>query len=494
MNMRGQACPRSNCLSASPGLGRFIKDSPMRKASKPASRRRCMSSRVWMPLSATRTAESGSCAASSQARSSETSKVRRSRLFTPTHSHSSGRARWSSAASCTSQRTSRSQRRASSRSVRSSASVSAATISRMASAPLARASMTWKGSTMKSLRRQGIVVAADALRRFSREPWKNFSSVRTESTAAPAFCISVASAEGSKSGRIRPLEGEAFLSSAMMAGSRRAFARSASAKPRGVCSAAACSSAAISAVFLRSAMTARVCARISGRYIVCSPVTDILLCYRTHRALCERAPGLSEHESTRRWQQQDGDEAFALELLRGFAHGLQVRARVVDDDEPVGVHPRQEALHLGLAEIGVGVGEEEIDGAVDLHLERAFVAEIDELCERIVREALFRAPENKRVVLAADDAARRRAILCVALKAARDPFGGDAEKASGLNGELRLQCGDECCEEFEHFEFGCHRVKHRPLLWVRAFGRSAVIFGLQHAAGAVMLQHYLVFL
>ena len=39
---------------------------------------------------------------------------------------------------------------------------------------------------MKSLRRHGIFTAAEAACRFASEPWKNSSSVRTESAVAPA--------------------------------------------------------------------------------------------------------------------------------------------------------------------------------------------------------------------------------------------------------------------------------------------------------------------
>ena len=94
-----------------------------------------MSARVPMPLSATRTVVAGKSSANSHARSSETVKVRRSRLFTPTHSHSRSSTCSSSARSCTSHKTSNSFRRASSRRVRSSASDNAPAISRTASAP-----------------------------------------------------------------------------------------------------------------------------------------------------------------------------------------------------------------------------------------------------------------------------------------------------------------------------------------------------------------------
>ncbi len=63
-----------------------------------------------------------------------------------------------------------------------------------------------------------VDVASDASSRLCSEPWKNCSSVRTERQAAPAFASSAARLGTSKSARMSPLEGEAFFSSAMMAG------------------------------------------------------------------------------------------------------------------------------------------------------------------------------------------------------------------------------------------------------------------------------------
>ena len=64
-------------------------------------------------------------------------------------------------------------------------SSSAAMMMRMQSAPIARASATWYGSYMKSLRSTGRSVAARAATRNSGEPWNEGPSVRTERQAAP---------------------------------------------------------------------------------------------------------------------------------------------------------------------------------------------------------------------------------------------------------------------------------------------------------------------
>src|SRR5882724_8572191 len=91
---------------------------------------------------------------------------------------------------------------------------------------------------MKSLRRQGREILADACSRLSSEPRKNSSSVSTDSAAAPACSNSRASSAGRKSARIKPFEGDAFLSSAMIAGPCCEVRRSRSRNPLGMCSAA----------------------------------------------------------------------------------------------------------------------------------------------------------------------------------------------------------------------------------------------------------------
>lgn len=54
--------------------------------------------------------------------------------------------------------------------------------------------------------------------RLSNDPWKNFSSVRTLRHAAPPASYALAILTGSKSGWITPLDGDAFLTSAMRPG------------------------------------------------------------------------------------------------------------------------------------------------------------------------------------------------------------------------------------------------------------------------------------
>mmetsp|Transcript_32417 Transcript_32417/g.71622 ORF Transcript_32417/g.71622 Transcript_32417/m.71622 type:complete len:263 (-) Transcript_32417:243-1031(-) len=96
---------------------------------------------------------------------------------------------------------------------------STAAISRMASAPLALALNTWYASTMNSLHSRGQVTpAARILLRFSKLPWKNFSSVSTLRQAAPPASYALAIRTASKSGWMTPLLGEAFFTSAIRPG------------------------------------------------------------------------------------------------------------------------------------------------------------------------------------------------------------------------------------------------------------------------------------
>lgn len=80
---------------------------------------------------------------------------------------------------------------------------------------------------MKSLRRSGISTERAAISKFAGEPRKKFFSVRTDSAAAPLPARDSASARGSKSARITPADGDAFLSSAITAGVPSAARRSA---------------------------------------------------------------------------------------------------------------------------------------------------------------------------------------------------------------------------------------------------------------------------
>mmetsp|Transcript_3746 Transcript_3746/g.10149 ORF Transcript_3746/g.10149 Transcript_3746/m.10149 type:complete len:216 (+) Transcript_3746:574-1221(+) len=72
---------------------------------------------------------------------------------------------------------------------------------------------------MNSLHRSGHVTPASRINvRFSNEPWKYFSSVRTERHAAPPASYALAIFTGSKLGWMTPLDGDAFLTSAMRPG------------------------------------------------------------------------------------------------------------------------------------------------------------------------------------------------------------------------------------------------------------------------------------
>src|ERR1035438_586499 len=172
------ATPANNSASAAPGSGWRIRLSPIRNASNPALRSRAISAGVKIPLSVTRTTLAGICSTRASEVSRLTSKVRRSRLFTPMASapvspsaaSPVSSTRLSSSVVCTSTSTSSENPQATSARCFSSALVSAGARSTMASARWARASTIWYSSTMKSLRRQGRGAAAEANSRLRKLP------------------------------------------------------------------------------------------------------------------------------------------------------------------------------------------------------------------------------------------------------------------------------------------------------------------------------------
>ena len=114
-----------------------------------------------------------------------------------------------------------------------SASVSAAAISRIASARCARVSTTWYSSTMKSLRRHGRGIVCRRNFEVSQAALKERLIGQNGKSRRPAEVIAPASHATSKSSRISPFDGEAFLISAITAGPSPACRRNAAAHPRG---------------------------------------------------------------------------------------------------------------------------------------------------------------------------------------------------------------------------------------------------------------------
>jgi len=74
---------------------------------------------------------------------------------------------------------------------------------------------------MKSFRRTGISTACLTCSTYSSRPWKYFSSVSTLIASAPQRSYVLAMATGSKSARISPADGDAFLTSAITLSPRR---------------------------------------------------------------------------------------------------------------------------------------------------------------------------------------------------------------------------------------------------------------------------------
>jgi hypothetical protein len=210
---------------------------------------------------------------------------------------------------------------------------------------------------------------------------------------------------------------------------------------------------------------------------------------RAGLALAASGAGLRDDEAARSGQEDYREQAFGFHGASGVADDFVMRARVVDEDDAVWVDLWEEPADFLFADVGVRVGEEEIDGAVDFHLKAGLIAEFHPWFEGRCFEAFFGAGVDNGVELAADDFAE-----AVAFEAAGDPFGGDAEEGAGFDDEPRLDGGDEGGDELEHLGLGGHGVDHAPVVRLGALGRGAMHLRLELASGAVVLQHDLVFL
>src|SRR5208283_852705 len=144
---------------------------------------------------------------------------------------------------------------------------------------------------------------------------------------------------------------------------------------------------------------------ISFSSILCANSVQLTHSMPTCRARSGAADAwLRNHQAARRGQQDDRDEAFGLHLQRGVADGFEVGAGVVHEDDAVGVDLWEKSLDLGLADGQVGVGEEEVDGTVDAHLQAGLVAQLDPGAERRGFDARLGLGVDDGVELATDDA------------------------------------------------------------------------------------------
>src|SRR5690606_27513818 len=173
------------------------------------------------------------------------------------------------------------------------------------SAPAARASNTWYGSAMKSLRSTGSSTAARTSRRSSSEPPKRRCSVSTLIALAPPVWYDTARPAGSRISASEPREGLARLTSAMIF-TRSAGARAARAsRGAGAASASASTSARLRAA-RRSAASSRAPATRSASTLVVR-LGDVL---RPAHAVAElrehEAHDQTDHEQTRRRPHEGG--------------------------------------------------------------------------------------------------------------------------------------------------------------------------------------------
>ena len=221
-------------MSVAAGSGWRISDSPMRKAWYPAAAHlryvRCGADSALgdvygvagKPLRPDRVWVRGS-----------TCMVCRLRLFTPMRVNPRAVARASSARSCTSQRTFSEMRRASSRRIFSSASVSAATMSRMASAAGGAGFENLEWIEDEALAQAGNRDGGGREGEVFERPLEEFLVGEHGERGCSRGFKRARHAAGSKSGRMSPREGEAFFNSAMMAGPEAAALAQGRLEPRG---------------------------------------------------------------------------------------------------------------------------------------------------------------------------------------------------------------------------------------------------------------------
>ncbi len=174
-------------------------------------------------------------------------------------------ARVSSASSCTSTSAARPNSKALACKRTRSACSSAATMSRIASAPAARASNSWYSSTVKSFRRIGNPTPRRTAWRCSSAPSKNVGSVRTEIAAAPPCSYRRAMAAGSYRIASTPFDGERRLHSAITFTCPTAPRPRSNAAPSDVVANARFSSAASGSRSCRTSMMRRVAATMVPR-------------------------------------------------------------------------------------------------------------------------------------------------------------------------------------------------------------------------------------
>ena len=211
----------SSSRSLAPGSSARISASPTRMADAPASTAARTWSRVAIPLSITDEPPGGDPTQMSPAL------ARRRPRASPGRARSPRPPPRPSRAPCRGPRPSGSRRARPGPRSRAAASIATssfadrhAAISRTASAPAARDSISSEGWIRKSLRSTGRSHAIRAARRSASEPWKCAGSVSTEIAAAPAEAYARACAPGSRSA-IAPADGDARLTSAITAGRRR---------------------------------------------------------------------------------------------------------------------------------------------------------------------------------------------------------------------------------------------------------------------------------
>src|ERR1017187_10160745 len=155
----------------------------------------------------------------------------------------------------------------------------------------------------------------------------------------------------------------------------------------------------------------------------------------------------------------------------------------------MGIDLRQKAANFPFANGHVTVAEEEVNRALDLHLEARFMAQFDPLGEPGTLDSRLGVLVDLAIELAGNDAS-----ASVGLQSLGDPKRADTAKGSRLHHQFRLNGGDDGAQELEHLGLGGHGIEHVPAFRMRTLGSRPMIFGLQLIAATLDLSQDAAFL
>src|SRR5690348_3680631 len=86
---------------------------------------------------------------------------------------------------------------------------------------------------------------------------------------------------------------------------------------------------------------------------------------------------LRNHQSSRRRQQYNGDQSLSFHFQCRLAHGLQVRAGIMHQDQTVGVDVGKKVTNLWFAQLRQRIAEQDIDLSWHFYVQARLAAVLD---------------------------------------------------------------------------------------------------------------------